>query len=821
MTSVYAGARLSPSHTNLLFYGAPLIATVAGALLANTEASAFALITLILWALIRNLLLDGVRYKDLWIKIATLSPWIVLAFSAAVLVLTPYNHSLPKFVYSAMTLTIIIGFAARCAIGWTDSATPLKKSVIETAAFLILTVWLIYGDSNWYLTIVMPYGVPDTTPHLLLLPWWWWLACFVVPCLLIARLASIGELASVTPRSAQLIAVDMGPRVTRAVYISGALLVLLMTLLQTLAFTLHRFGHLILEGDEFGYVVSAYQLLEQGFITPPHMPLISLYIAAVFAAAGDNPTAILFTNTALALLTVALMMGALRLITSDLRLILLSGVLLASLRTLYLYIWTPLTETLNNFLWASAIFLLIAAVRRPGVLWHVTFGIVISLLLLARSQNVGGVVGIGLSYILLVFLFADNRRAIPAWATVGLLFCTLLAASGPLIGWGYYRQQTIGKFQIMDGRGAEVLLGMNTPGVAYGLSADAWVGNVEKWRASHPGATTPDLLLGALRYRLENPKETVSYVFYRALEFLNLRFIMVNSRFENAIKPNVQLFILIASLIGLFAFRGRWLPTGITILFFSFMGIFLIIYSEARYRIPMDPLLTIGAGVLLSRMFFRSDLPLPVRTPLPSDRSPVVRFATAAIFCCLMIGGMRIVATAASAAQNPYFTGAELRPLGAKIVSGPPVNLKDFENLPTWEELLKTNDAASLQGKMFRGRFGLVGSLFKAGNLVLYENNNVAGAEIHNHAIPQDQFYRAHSTAQPLEGEMPYNRMAIAFDGATIEAGIRQRGVIELIGRVRPLPRYYDEFFKLEGFLFVDAIYAVCSPEARRQPCAR
>lgn len=716
--------------------------------------------------------------------------------------------SAAKLAYSMLTLGCLIGIIAGLLFHLTHARLNWRQLSANIVAVATLMLWLVAGESDWYYASILVAGIPRTTPYLTSFSPLWWGACMIVPAMGAAWLfaGNLSASGTLTPRQP----FNLDERTRRSLFMSGIAIILLMAVLQCLDFILPRIGQQIFDGDEFGYVLSAYEWLERGVFRPPHMPLISIYLAVILSLAGDSTAVILFANAGLVVATVIFVLCALWLISSDMRLVLLGGLLIVSLRTLYLYVWTPLSETLNTSLWAAAVLGLLAAVRRPTLLTHAGFGAAIGCLLLTRSQNLGGVLGLGLAYAGLLILFPNNRTALPQRRSDQLVIVLIVAAVIPLLTWGKYREITTGRFQIMDGRGADVLLGMNMPNVR--VPHNEWTGNAAAWRAQHPDAKSADLVLAALRYRIERPRETLEYYKNRSLEFLNVRFALSGpSPLSTALKTNLQLVLaLSASLILIFT-PARWMAAVIWTIFIPFAGIFIAIYVEPRYRIPMDPLLTIGTCFLLAQVLFKAAPPNLTRAAQPvRHRTPGYVFTAVLAANIVLAVGIRAGAALAPASHSS-FIAADLEPAGATMVTGSPIDAATYRSLPTWEDIIKTDDPASLQGKMFRARFGLVGNLFRP---VFQTTKEIPS--LHD----DDEFRRAEASGKADGDHLKVDMLAVSFKGAVVEKGIKQRGVIELIGRVRVLDRYFS---KPDGaqWAFIDALYVRCSAENMRQVCDR
>lgn len=334
----------------------PSVSFAASLIAGNASAAFFSALAVITWGSIYGLLVDLGHGRGQWIRAARWVFWTAAVVGIGVSAASFHYHVLPKLAYSGIIAIFMMAAATWAAIRWTTAPIAPSRIVKEATALLVVIVWLLYADSDWYLMITMPFSTHRTTSYLVALPLWWWLANIIVPAVALAAQArSLGlSPAAVETRWQAGVGDPAQPR--HFIVATGLLLVLLTALFLSLDCVLPRVGHQIYEGDEFGYVVSAYQLLQSGRFTPPHMPLISLYIAAAFAIAGDSPTALLVGNVVLVVLAVAFWLGTLRLMTSDMRIVLSGGLLMASLRSQFLYVSTPLSETLNNSLWSAAFF---------------------------------------------------------------------------------------------------------------------------------------------------------------------------------------------------------------------------------------------------------------------------------------------------------------------------------------------------------------------------------------------------------------------------------------------------------------------------------
>lgn len=798
-----------PRHSaDGLFFLGPLLGVTTAIVFGNAVASEFALVALALWAMLSGFLkidwADGTASAQVprWTPVVALALWVICLTWVA------RDHSAAKISYSILTLGCLVGMSGWAAVRWFSGPGRWRDLVVEAVALLALAGWLLYSESSWYYVPVTPTGTPQTQPYLVNLPLWWWGVCVAIPAAALAWMSSRITREEMSQRLRPL----SDPGTLRALFVAGLLIVFLMALLQTLDFILPRLGRQIYEGDEFGYVIATYHLLHQGEFNPSHMPMISLYIALIMAIAGDSTTAMLLANGIVLMLTVALLLWALWLIAPDKRFVLLGGLMIVALRSPYLFVWTPLSETLNNMLWAAAIVGLFAAARRAKFQPHFWLGLVIALLLLTRSQNLGGILGLGIAYVALAFMMRPNPTAMPV-RSVTVVMLLLAATAGPLFAWGKYREATIGRFQVMDGRGAEVFLGMNMPG-AQPITVD-WEGNVKPWKAEHPNASSLDMVLAGIRYRIERPMESATYYVTRTVELLNLNLsIPAQESVWHKIRPNLQLILALSACLLLLFGPARWLGAVIWVIFLPFVGIFIAIYVEPRYRIPMDPLLTVGAAALLAQALFKVKFPPRREEPNAPEFPGLARvpvFAMVVAVNLVLIGCLRTVEVMPLFGRPSSFAAADLRPIGARLADQPPVDWDKYKQLPTWEEIIETDDPASLQGKLFRGRFGLIGNTFRLGNIPAYVNMK----------LPQDEEFQRADSTRVAEGKFLHiERISLAFKDAVIEKGIKQRGVIDFVGRVRPYPDYYARNFKFTQFVFIDVLFADCSYEAIRQPCA-
>jgi hypothetical protein len=792
-----------------LFFLGPLLGIATAMAFGNAVASEFALVALVQWAMLYGLLNIDWADRIAGAQVPRWTPVVALALWAICLTWVARDHSAAKIFYSMLTLGCLVGMS-----GWAvrrfSGTGRWRDLAVEAVALLALAGWLLYGESDWYYVPVTPMGTPQTQPYLVDLPLWWWGACMAIPAVALTWLSASRRL---TPEEmSQRLRPFFDPGMQRALFSAGLLIIFLMALLQTLDFILPRLGRQIYEGDEFGYVIATYHLLQQGEFNPSHMPMISLYIALIMAIAGDSTTAMMLGNGIVLMLTIALLLWALWLIAPDKRFVLLGGLMLVSLRSCYLFVWTPLSETLNNALWAAAIVGLFAAARRAKFQPHFWLGLVIALLLLTRSQNLGGILGLGIAYVALAFMMRPNPTAMPM-RSIAVVMLLLAATAGPLFAWGKYREATIGRFQVMDGRGAEVFLGMNMPG-ARPITVQ-WEENVTPWKAQHPNASSLDMVLAGVRYRLERPAESAWFYWTRTVELFNANLsIPADAPFWHKIRPNQQLIVAISACLLLLLSPARWLGAIIWVIFLPFVGIFIAIYVEPRYRIPMDPLLSIGAAALLAQALFKVRFPACREEPSAPEFPGLARvpvFAMVVAVNLVLIGCLRAIEVMPLYGRPSSFAAADLQPIGARLTDQPPVDWDKYKQLPTWEEIIKTDDPASLQGKLFRGRFGLIGNTFRLGNIPAYVNME----------LPQDEeFQRADSTRVAPGNFLHVERISLAFNNAVIEKGIKQRGVIDFVGRVRPLPHYYAKNFKFTQFVFIDVLFADCSYEAIRQPCA-
>ena len=385
-----------------------------------------------------------------------------------------------------------------------------------------------------------------------------------------------------------------------------------------------------------------------------------------------------------------------------------------------------------------------------------------------------------------------------------------------MAAWGEYRKRTTGSFQIFDGRGVDIILGMNFPGVKQGLDANAWLPNVESWRAKRSNASTTDMALAAASFRLANPQETAEYIWYRATEFLNLRIpLLLQSGFEGTVRANAQLLIGLSACILLWGTRARSTALMVWTMFLTFMTTFLLIYSESRYRLPMDQFLTLGTIALVAIGLFGKSIS-PPRRQAPLAMTARQRYRSLAIGAGFVLALSAL--TALTIMGGKRFVAAELRPAGAAIVAQLPVDLSDYRHLPTFQGLLKEQNAAALQGRMFCGQFELVGRLFKE-SLAYYQNHGIPGGASFSRGFPHEDY----NTASLLGGTgtvgLPVKRVAISFAGATIERGVKQREKVFVIGRVSQLNDYYSTFFAADGYWFLDALYVKPLAEATEQAC--
>jgi hypothetical protein len=462
--------------------------------------------------------------------------------------------------------------------------------VIATQAAIL---FLLLGDTNYYMNDTLTYGTVTTAQHIRLGSPLWMLTYFLFPALLVYRFAN-----SHLP-SAQ----DFWNRLQHegdtpfrpAIYKGFAVLFAIMALLTAEMLRPHL-GQGITLGDESGYTIYARALAQfdfKGFV-PSQPPLYMATLALLTWLFGDQTQLALLLNCALLAGTFVLLIYAAQALTKNLFFSLLVAIFFVCNRATYLYVWTALTEPMTALVLAAAMAAALHLIQKKTFSAYIWFGVACAATILLRSQ-------ITLFTYLLIALTAWYLYQNGAKPRRNDVFIFLAVLFVPQLLWALYRYHFTGNFEFTDGRGVYMLYGYNTPNMYRGLDG-VWTDGLNAWMKANPEWKPADMLWAAVKMRLDNPMETLSFWYWRTVELFNFRYIEKFGLLP-ILKSNLQLIIL----YGLFALTLFWRRSYTHLITLALLTVFyisfILVFSDSRYRYPGDVIMYLAVARLLYECF--------------------------------------------------------------------------------------------------------------------------------------------------------------------------------------------------------------------------
>jgi len=384
--------------------------------------------------------------------------------------------------------------------------------------------------------------------------------------------------------------------------------VLPFTIMTLLAVEMMRphFGLPVTLGDESGYTIYARALASFKPFLPSQPPIYMGILGVLTWIFGDWPQIGLVLNYAALIGTFALLVYAAQVLTKNLFFSLLAVMLFVGNRGTYLYVWTPLTETMNMLVVAGVIASALYFVQKKTTSSYVWLALATAAAILFRSQSSL------FSYMIIILSFwyvyrtgapRPDRRQLAIFALVFFL---------PQIAWGLYRYKFTGHLELTDARGPYMLYGFNYTGMVRSMRGltweDAltdklvWTDALNAWMAAHPGWVKKDMVAAAIKMRLENPRETLSFWYWRLLELFNFRFYPQLGIWA-ALRMNAQLLLM----YGLFALTFFWRFSRAHLIAIALLAgfyiSFIIVYCESRYRYPGDIIVYLAIVRCLYQVF--------------------------------------------------------------------------------------------------------------------------------------------------------------------------------------------------------------------------
>jgi len=608
-----------------------------------------------------------------------------------------------------------------------------SRQCILAAATQLIVLFFLFGDTDYYKNSPLQYGTLSTAPYFHLFSIGWMAFFFFIPSALLFACLNRQQMSS-SPFWQQL-QNKGGHAFTRQFYM---LLILLFAIMLLLCVEMQRphFGQLIMLGDESGYAMYARDIAAFKHYMPSQPPLYTGTLGVLMTLFGDRPEIGLVLNFILLIGSFVLLVYACLALTKNLFFSVLAAMLFVSNRGTYLFVWTPLTETMNTFVLITSMAAALYLIQKKNLAAYVCFGIATVSNVLLRSQNgLFTIILIGLTFWYL-YQEPESRPRIRQLAVFLALFIL------PQLLWAAYRCHFTSHFQLADGRSVPMFYGFNAPGTIQGLDVTNWAKAVDDWTLKNPKKSQNAMLWAAIKLRLENPSETLSFWYWRAVELFNFRFIG-----QYGVKPTLAMNAQLIMLYGLFVFtlfKQFSRVHVVTLLLWSgFYISFVLVYSESRYRYPGDVILYLAVVRCLYEIFAlkreRLDAPIPA---LYAFRFPQQPFYT---FSYISLGILLLLALPNLSGIDRQFPGTvparkQLARSEEFYVAGvTPVSLKELTNV----------QPEKLAGKMVTIPLTFDGFRFRVGSL------SAAVSE----GIPEDTFNYASFDGFEItvkkQGEMP------------------------------------------------------------------
>jgi 4-amino-4-deoxy-L-arabinose transferase-like glycosyltransferase len=358
--------------------------------------------------------------------------------------------------------------------------------------------------------------------------------------------------------------------------------------------------------DEREYIFMAKQLLEDGVFRDSNgdrairAPLFPMLLAGIFAM---NPSSLVLAyvvecllGTAVVWLTIVL---ALRIWTDEIG-GLIAGVIAAAYPGLVIYGALLQTESLYIVLLLSAFITLYRLLEMPRTSLAVLFGV------LSGAASLTRVVFAGFVPVLLVILMWElrtNRRVM--WRITGVV---VLAATLVVVPWTIRNARVLHAFVPVASGGGNSLLTGNNP---FATGTDRCMKGFEGWfdnEARQRGARDPESLPETGRSRLsadiafsfisEHPGEALRLAAKKTYIFWIYPITHTDSNAGlHLLAVCSDIFLLVAATVGVFSLwylRRRFWPLFAAFLFFWLVQV--VLHAEARFRLPLIPLLALPAG---------------------------------------------------------------------------------------------------------------------------------------------------------------------------------------------------------------------------------
>ena len=717
----------------------------------------------------------------------------------------------PKFLASSILLLIFLflQLSALILISKIFSTNRVRvfQKCLAIIAIQLISFYVIFIDGTLYYADFVPEGVHRAFSFFQLLPMTWWLAVVVAPCILVAinqfirshEIFNSPWLVSSETKMARQTAV-------RSLWVFSITLISILAYLLGLDMILPGFGDIVFVGDESQYVKDARIFARGTSFLPPTMPLLPLWYGGIWFVFGEWAFLPSIANLGLFVASVPLLALAVRLLTKNHLVSIIAALLFVCTRSNYLYIWSSLTEPMNSVLFIVTFYSFARCYDKKSLGNFLLFGLCAAGLVMLRTQNGGG---FGAFYLILIYftIFDTSTRRFKLDAQVIKLFlCAIIPVTLIFILWGWYVQNQSGSFRVFDTRGGPIFVGMNSPGVAQGLDVTAWFPKYQAWAAQNPNATSFDMLSAGLKFRLDNPFETLTYVYWRTVELFHYRQFLWNRSLIQTLGNNFQFTVsLLAWFLAALFHRGRLFYMLTALLAFQLIP-FIMIYTEARYRYPTDfafivilatfvTYLITGTKVILAEASQGNLSTSSLRSGLSSIVLNKKSLLAVFVFLLLVVG----VFTAREHLGKFYNPG-HLVPRGSVIVDTAPDIPLDNRKVYKWSDLVtKVERPEDFQGVYVQGNVQLEGAMFRTG----------AMSEARRNAIPngkfmEGNFYYASETKRPFG----IRTIVLSFEGAIVERGIHMDGRMNVFGRFLTIPEYFEKGFSDHRVLFFQVFTA-------------
>jgi hypothetical protein len=599
---------------------------------------------------------------------------------------------------------------------WATRREPVdsKQLFLVLSTQLILAFFLL-GDAGFYENKNLQYGTVITAQHLRFDSIIWMAFFYFFPAVLLAMHQRP------TSRSFwKKLQEDGDASFIRPFHLILIVLLAIMLLLNVEMVRPH-WGQLILLGDESGYIKYARNIGGFERFLPSQPPLYTGVLGAFTLLIGDRPEIGLVINFIMLIGTFALLVYAGHALTKNLFFGVLAAMFFVGNRGTYMFSWTALTEPMNALVLVAAMAAALYLIQKRTAPAYILFGLATVSTVMLRSQN--GLFTLGL--IGLTFLYLYLKPGLRPTRKQLILFASMLVV--PHLLWGTYRLLLTGHFNFADGRGLYMFYGFNAPGTHQGMDATTWSKSLDAWFTQNPHRSKIWMLWDAIRMRIENPAETLSFWYWRTLELFNFRFTNDYGLIPT-LKMNAQLMLLYGLFFLTLIRRPSLTHAATLILWAGFYITFIFIYAESRYRYPGDVLLYLAVVRGLHEAFVQR--PTAWHTPV---QTPYLKAIPVQPIYLLSVGTLIFLAL-------PHLLGMDTRfpgfvPSKPQLARSEKIQLTGLAPVPL--QNLRNARPKDLAGKLVTLPLSFDGFRFRPGNLFAAVNERIPAGVFHYASFPE------------------------------------------------------------------------------------